>query len=189
MVKLTKIYTRGGDAGETSLGDGSRVPKGDRRVAAYGTVDEANAVIGMARLHTRDWPDADAMLSRIQNDLFDLGADLCTPEEEEPKYPPLRIVQAQVDRLETEIDAMNAGLAPLTSFILPGGSPAAAHLHLARTVVRRAERLMTDLARHEPVTAAALKYVNRLSDHLFVLSRVVNRNGADDVLWVPGANR
>lgn len=194
MVKLTKIYTRGGDAGETSLGDGSRVPKGDRRVAAYGTVDEANAVIGMARLHTHglhggDWPDADAMLGRIQNDLFDLGADLCTPEEEEPKYPPLRIVQAQVDRLEAEIDAMNAGLAPLTSFILPGGSPAAAHLHLARTVVRRAERLMTDLARHEPVTAAALKYVNRLSDHLFVLSRVVNRNGADDVLWVPGANR
>ena len=189
MVKLTKIYTRGGDAGETSLGDGNRVPKHDRRVAAYGTVDEANAVIGMARLHVRDWPDADAMLGRIQNDLFDLGADLCTPEEEEPKYPPLRIVQAQVDRLEAEIDAMNAGLAPLTSFILPGGSPAAAHLHLARTVVRRAERLMTDLARHEPVTGAALKYVNRLSDHLFVLSRVVNRNGADDVLWVPGANR
>ncbi|BAI76506.1 ATP:cob(I)alamin adenosyltransferase (plasmid) [Azospirillum sp. B510] len=189
MVKLTKIYTRGGDAGETSLGDGSRVPKHDRRVAAYGTVDEANAVIGMARLHTADRPDADAMLGRIQNDLFDLGADLCTPEEEAPKYPPLRIVQAQVDRLEAEIDAMNAGLAPLTSFILPGGSPAAAHLHLARTVVRRAERLMTDLARHEPVTAAALKYVNRLSDHLFVLSRVVNRNGADDVLWVPGANR
>ena len=189
MVKLTKIYTRGGDAGETSLGDGSRVPKHDRRVAAYGTVDEANAVIGMARLHTHDWPEADAMLGRIQNDLFDLGADLCTPEEEAPKYPPLRIVQAQVDRLEGEIDAMNAGLAPLTSFILPGGSPAAAHLHLARTVVRRAERLMTDLARHEPVTPAALKYVNRLSDHLFVLSRVVNRNGADDVLWVPGANR
>ncbi|WP_042697084.1 cob(I)yrinic acid a,c-diamide adenosyltransferase [Azospirillum sp. B506] len=189
MVKLTKIYTRGGDAGETSLGDGSRVPKHDRRVAAYGTVDEANAVIGMARLHTRDWPDADVMLGRIQNDLFDLGADLCTPEEEAPKYPPLRIVQAQVDRLEAEIDAMNADLAPLTSFILPGGSPAAAHLHLARTVVRRAERLMTDLARHESVTPAALKYVNRLSDHLFVLSRVVNRNGADDVLWVPGANR
>lgn len=189
MVKLTKIYTRGGDAGETSLGDGSRVPKHDRRVAAYGTVDEANAVIGMARLHCHDWREADAMLGRIQNDLFDLGADLCTPEEEEPKYPPLRIVQAQVDRLEAEIDAMNAGLAPLTSFILPGGSPAAAYLHLARTVVRRAERLMTDLARHEPVTHAALKYVNRLSDHLFVLSRVVNRNGADDVLWVPGANR
>ncbi|PWC33194.1 cob(I)yrinic acid a,c-diamide adenosyltransferase [Azospirillum sp. TSO35-2] len=189
MVKLTKIYTRGGDAGETSLGDGRRVPKGDRRVAAYGTVDEANATVGMARLHTAAWPEADAMLGRIQNDLFDLGADLCTPEEEAPKYPPLRIVDAQVDRLEAEIDAMNAGLAPLTSFILPGGSPAAAHLHLARTVVRRAERLMTDLARDEAVTPAALKYVNRLSDHLFVLSRVVNRNGADDVLWVPGANR
>ena len=189
MVKLNKIYTRGGDAGETSLGDGRRVPKNDRRVAAYGTVDEANAVIGMARLHLSDWPDADTMLGRIQNDLFDLGADLCTPEVEEPKYPPLRIVLAQVDRLEAEIDAMNANLAPLTSFILPGGSPAAAYLHLARTVVRRAERLMTELARHEPVTPAALKYVNRLSDHLFVLSRVVNRNGADDVLWVPGANR
>ncbi len=189
MVKLTRIYTRGGDAGETSLGDGSRVPKGDRRVAAYGTVDEANATVGLARLHSTGLPEADAMLGRIQNDLFDLGADLCTPEEENPKYPPLRIVQAQVDRLEAEIDAMNAGLAPLTSFILPGGSPAAAHLHLARTVVRRAERLIADLARHEPVTPAALKYVNRLSDHLFVLGRVVNRNGADDVLWVPGANR
>ncbi|WP_372396225.1 cob(I)yrinic acid a,c-diamide adenosyltransferase [Azospirillum sp. HJ39] len=189
MVKLTRIYTRGGDAGETSLGDGSRVPKGDRRVAAYGTVDEANAAVGLARLHSTDLPEADAMLGRIQNDLFDLGADLCTPEEETPKYPPLRIVQAQVDRLEAEIDAMNAGLAPLTSFILPGGSPAAAYLHLARTVVRRAERLIADLALHEPVTPAALKYVNRLSDHLFVLGRVVNRNGADDVLWVPGANR
>ncbi len=199
MVKLTRIYTRGGDAGETSLGDGSRVPKHDRRVAAYGTVDEANAAIGLARLHTApplmaERPDIDAMLGRIQNDLFDLGADLCTPEEPEPKYPPLRIVQSQVDRLEAEIDAMNATLAPLTSFILPGGSPAAAHLHLARTVTRRAERLMTDLARHEPVTPAALKYVNRLSDHLFVLSRVVNTpgaggNGAGDVLWVPGGNR
>jgi cob(I)alamin adenosyltransferase len=165
------------------------VPKHDRRVAAYGTVDEANAVIGMARLHTAGLTEADAMLGRIQNDLFDLGADLCTPEEEEPKYPPLRIVQAQVVRVEAEIDAMNADRAPLSSVILPGGCPAAAHLHLARTVVRRAERLMTDLARHEPMTPAALKYVNRLSDHLFVLSRVVNRNGADDVLWVPGANR
>lgn len=189
MVKLTRIYTRGGDAGETSLGDGSRVPKHDRRVAAYGTVDEANAAVGLARLHTADQPEIDAMLGRIQNDLFDLGADLCTPEEEEPKYPPLRVIQSQVDRLEAEIDAMNADLAPLTSFILPGGSPAAAHLHLARTVTRRAERLMTDLARHEPVTPAALKYVNRLSDHLFVLSRVVNGHGAGDVLWVPGGNR
>ncbi|MGF7174223.1 cob(I)yrinic acid a,c-diamide adenosyltransferase [Azospirillum doebereinerae] len=194
MVKLTRIYTRGGDAGETSLGDGSRVPKHDRRVAAYGTVDEVNACVGLARLHTTpekmgDRPDIDAMLGRIQNDLFDLGADLCTPEEPEPKYPPLRIVQAQVDRLEAEIDAMNADLAPLNSFILPGGSPAAAHLHLARTVARRAERLMTDLARDEPVTAAALKYINRLSDHLFVLGRVVNDGGANDVLWVPGGNR
>lgn len=199
MVKLTRIYTRGGDAGETSLGDGTRVPKHDRRVAAYGTVDEANAAIGLARLHTapdRTAPDqmggqpgVDAMLARIQNDLFDLGADLCTPEEAEPKYPPLRIVQSQVDRLEAEIDAMNADLAPLTSFILPGGSPAAAHLHLARTVARRAERLMTDLARDEPVTPAALKYINRLSDHLFVLSRVVNGKGTNDVLWVPGGNR
>ncbi len=189
MVKLTRIYTRGGDAGETSLGDGSRVPKHDRRVAAYGTVDEANAAIGLARLHTMDSPAIDAMLARIQNDLFDLGADLCTPEEPEPAYPPLRVLQSQVDRLEAEIDAMNADLAPLTSFILPGGSPAAAHLHLARTVARRAERLMTDLARHEPVTAAALKYINRLSDHLFVLGRVVNGNGAGDVLWVPGGNR
>lgn len=189
MVSLTRIYTRGGDAGETSLGDGSRVPKHDRRVAAYGTVDEANAAIGLVRLHTKDQPAIDAMLGRIQNDLFDLGADLCTPEEPEPKYPPLRVLQSQVDRLEAEIDAMNADLAPLKSFILPGGSPAAAHLHLARTIARRAERLMTDLARHEPVTPAALKYVNRLSDHLFVLGRVVNDNGASDVLWVPGANR
>ncbi|SMH36970.1 cob(I)yrinic acid a,c-diamide adenosyltransferase [Azospirillum agricola] len=198
MVKLTRIYTRGGDAGETSLGDGSRVPKHDRRVAAYGTVDEANAAVGLARLHTgadamggrpEIAPGIDAMLGRIQNDLFDLGADLCTPEEPDPKYPPLRVLQSQVDRLEAEIDAMNADLAPLTSFILPGGSPAAAHLHLARTVARRAERLMTDLARHEPVNPAALKYINRLSDHLFVLGRVVNGNGAGDVLWVPGANR
>ncbi|MCW2242748.1 cob(I)yrinic acid a,c-diamide adenosyltransferase [Azospirillum canadense] len=198
MVKLTRIYTRGGDKGETSLGDGSRVPKHDLRVAAYGTVDEANAVIGLARLHTQglhtaalpaSLPDVDAMLARIQNDLFDLGADLCTPEEPDPKYPPLRVLESQVDRLEAEIDAMNADLAPLTSFILPGGSPAAAHLHLARTVVRRAERHITELAGQEPVNPAAVKYVNRLSDHLFVLSRAVNGNGAGDVLWVPGANR
>ncbi|HYG91066.1 MAG TPA: cob(I)yrinic acid a,c-diamide adenosyltransferase [Azospirillum sp.] len=189
MVKLTRIYTRGGDKGETSLGNGARVPKHDLRVAAYGTVDEANAVLGLARLHTLVDADADAMLARIQNDLFDLGADLCTPEEPNPKYPPLRILDAQVDRLEREIDAMNESLAPLTSFILPGGSPAAAHLHLARTVVRRAERLMTELALHEPVNPAAIRYANRLSDHLFVLSRRLNGNGASDVLWVPGANR
>ena len=189
MVKLTRIYTRGGDRGETSLGNGARVPKHDLRVAAYGTVDEANAVIGLARLHTGDDAEADSMLSRIQNDLFDLGADLCTPEEEAPKYPPLRVLDAQVDRLEREIDAMNKALAPLGSFILPGGSPAAAHLHLARTVVRRAERLMTELALHEAVNPAAIKYANRLSDHLFVLSRRLNGNGASDVLWVPGGNR
>ncbi|WP_431860044.1 cob(I)yrinic acid a,c-diamide adenosyltransferase [Azospirillum sp.] len=189
MVKLTRIYTRGGDRGETSLGNGARVPKHDLRVAAYGTVDEANAVVGLARLHTRDDADADSMLARVQNDLFDLGADLCTPEEADPKYPPLRILDSQVDRLEREIDAMNETLAPLTSFILPGGSPAAAHLHLARTVVRRAERLMTELALHEPVNPAAIKYANRLSDHLFVLSRRLNGNGAADVLWVPGGNR
>ncbi|TWA76353.1 cob(I)alamin adenosyltransferase [Azospirillum brasilense] len=189
MVKLTRIYTRGGDRGETSLGDGRRVPKHDPRVTAYGTVDEANAVIGLVRLHTADQPETDAMLARIQNDLFDLGADLCTPEAENPAYPPLRILESQVDRLEAEIDAMNADLAPLTSFILPGGSPAAAHLHLARTVVRRAERLMTELAEVEPVNPAAVKYANRLSDHLFVLGRKLNANGAADVLWVPGANR
>ncbi|HYH38564.1 MAG TPA: cob(I)yrinic acid a,c-diamide adenosyltransferase [Azospirillum sp.] len=189
MVKLTRIYTRGGDRGETSLGNGARVPKHDLRVSAYGTVDEANAVIGLARLHTAQDAGSDAMLARIQNDLFDLGADLCTPGEPDPKYPPLRILDAQVDRLEREIDAMNEDLAPLTSFILPGGSPASAHLHLARTVVRRAERLMTELALHEPVNPAAIKYANRLSDHLFVLSRRLNGNGAADVLWVPGGNR
>jgi cob(I)alamin adenosyltransferase len=189
MVKLTRIYTRGGDQGQTSLGNGARVPKHDVRVAAYGTVDEANAILGIARLHSAGDPDTDAMLGRIQNDLFDLGADLCTPEEENPKYPPLRIVDAQVDRLEREIDALNAGLEPLNSFILPGGSPLAAHLHHARTVARRAERLMTELSGHEPVGAPALKYINRLSDHLFVLSRHVNGRGTADVLWVPGANR
>ncbi|AWJ91754.1 ATP:cob(I)alamin adenosyltransferase (plasmid) [Azospirillum baldaniorum] len=189
MVKLTRIYTRGGDRGQTSLGDGRRVPKHDPRVTAYGTVDEANAVIGLVRLHTADQPETDAMLARIQNDLFDLGADLCTPESEDPPYPPLRILESQVDRLEAEIDAMNADLAPLNSFILPGGAPAAAHLHLARTVVRRAERLMTELAEVEPVNPAAVKYANRLSDHLFVLSRKLNANGTADVLWVPGANR
>ncbi|QJE71827.1 cob(I)yrinic acid a,c-diamide adenosyltransferase [Aerophototrophica crusticola] len=193
MVKLTRIYTRGGDQGETSLGDGTRVPKHALRVAAYGTVDEANACIGLARLHTGGQPgtlaEADAMLGRIQNDLFDLGADLCTPEQQDPPYPPLRIVDAQVDRLEAEIDAMNADLSPLNSFILPGGTPAAAHLHLARTVARRAERLMTELARHEPVGGPALRYINRLSDHLFVISRWVNDKGALDVLWVPGKNR
>ena len=187
MVTLTKIYTRGGDAGETSLGSGDRVKKHDVRVAAYGTADEANAVIGVARLHTSG--DADAMLARIQNDLFDLGADLCTPEDGKRADGALRIVDSQVDRLEAEIDAMNADLAPLTSFILPGGTAASSHLHLARTVARRCERLMTELAGSEPVNPAAIKYINRLSDHLFVLARKLNDNGADDVLWVPGASR
>lgn len=187
MVRLTRIYTKGGDKGETSLGDGARVSKTDLRVAAFGTVDEANACVGLARLHTTG--DADAMLMRIQNDLFDLGADLCTPEAPDPKYPPLRIVEAQVERLEREIDAMNEKLAPLNSFILPGGSPAAAALHLARTVARRAEREIVALAARETINAAAVRYINRLSDHLFVLSRHLNDDGAKDVLWVPGKNR
>jgi cob(I)alamin adenosyltransferase len=195
MVELNRIYTRGGDRGETSLGDGSRVAKHDPRVAALGAVDEANAVIGLARLHTRApaaGDDADAMLRRIQNDLFDLGADLCTPEGDRRsarKGGALRIVVQQVGRLEAEIDAMNDALAPLSSFILPGGRPAAAYLHLARTVVRRAERLMTALAATDAVNPVALQYVNRLSDHLFVLARRLNDNGACDVLWVPGENR
>ena len=187
MVRLTRIYTRGGDAWQTSLGDGARVSKSSTRVAAFGTVDEANSAVGIARLHATG--DADAMLGRIQNDLFDLGADLCTPEEENPKYPPLRISDRQVERLEHEIDAMNEKLAPLDSFILPGGSPAAAYLHLARTVARRAERLIVELAATEPVNPAAVRYANRLSDHLFVLSRHLNEDGRRDVLWVPGSNR
>ena len=187
MVRLTRIYTRGGDRGETSLGDGSRVPKRALRVAAYGTVDEANAAIGIARLHTD--PAADEMLGRIQNDLFDLGADLCTPEDGGRAAGALRIVAAQVERLEREIDAMNATLQPLDSFILPGGTAAAAYLHLARTIARRAERLVSELAGAERVNPEALKYLNRLSDHLFVLSRRVNDGGARDVLWRPGANR
>tara|TARA_R110000868_G_scaffold47339_4_gene155370 strand:+ start:761 stop:1345 length:585 start_codon:yes stop_codon:yes gene_type:complete len=193
MVKLTKIYTRGGDKGETSLGDGSRVKKHALRVATYGTLDEANAAIGLARLHTDaigDDGEADAMLAHIQNDLFDLGADLCTPSkpDEDPSQV-LRIVDGQVDRLESEIDSMNAALSPLTSFVLPGGSPAAAYLHLARAIVRRAEREMTELAGCEDVNPAALKYANRLSDHLFVLSRHINARGAGDILWTPGMNR
>ncbi|MGE4064075.1 MAG: cob(I)yrinic acid a,c-diamide adenosyltransferase [Rhodospirillaceae bacterium] len=188
MVKLTKIYTRGGDKGETSLGDGTRVKKHNLRVATYGTVDEANAAIGVARLDGASGAEVDAMLSRIQNDLFDLGADLCTPiTPDEGKA--LRIVEAQVDRLEREIDAMNAKLSPLTSFVLPGGTAAAAALHVARTIVRRAERDIAALAEQEDINPAALKYANRLSDHLFVLSRFINRRQGGDVLWVPGANR
>ena len=187
MVKLTRIYTRGGDKGKTALGDGTRVPKQSLRVEAYGTVDEANAAIGLARLHVVG--DDDAMLARIQNDLFDLGADLCTPEDGRRGAGALRIVAAQVKRLETEIDAMNAALQPLTSFVLPGGTPAAAYLHLARTMTRRAERLTCALAETEKVNAEAIKYLNRLSDHLFVLGRRVNDNGARDVLWQPGLTR
>jgi cob(I)alamin adenosyltransferase len=184
MVKLTRIYTRGGDKGQTSLGSGKRVAKHDPRVAAYGQVDEANAAIGLARLHTKG--AADAMLARIQNDLFDLGADLCRPEAKEGD---LRIVESQVLRLEREIDKMNAALQPLQSFVLPGGIPAAAYLHLARTIARRAERAMTALAEASPVNPEAIKYINRLSDHLFVLSRYLNGKGKRDVLWQPGANR
>ncbi|HYB08237.1 MAG TPA: cob(I)yrinic acid a,c-diamide adenosyltransferase [Alphaproteobacteria bacterium] len=187
MVKLTRIYTRGGDRGETSLGDGARVPKHALRVAAYGTVDEANSVIGLARLHTKD--EADAMLARVQNDLFDLGADLCTPSGGTREAKALRIVDAQIERLEREIDEMNEALKPLDSFILPGGSPAAAYLHLARTVMRRAERLTAELAILETINPAALRYANRLSDHLFVLARYLNDKGKKDVLWVPGGNR
>jgi cob(I)alamin adenosyltransferase len=186
MVRLTRIYTKGGDGGETSLGDGSRVKKQALRVEAYGTVDEANATIGLARLNAD--AEVDEMLARIQNDLFDLGADLATPEGGRDK-PALRIVAAQTERLEREIDALNAGLKPLDSFVLPGGSPCAAHLHLARTVVRRAERLVAALAERETLNAEALKYLNRLSDHLFVLARHVNDRGGRDVLWQPGANR
>jgi cob(I)alamin adenosyltransferase len=187
MVTLTKIYTKGGDRGRTSLGDGARVPKHDQRVAAYGTVDEANAVIGLARLHTEAL--ADAMLARIQNDLFDLGADLCRPGDDPAEADVLRIQPQQVQRLEDEIDALNLGLKPLNSFVLPGGRPAAAFLHQARTVVRRAERLTTQLAEREAISPVAIQYLNRLSDHLFVLARHLNDKGAADVLWVPGAHR
>lgn len=187
MVRLTRIYTRGGDRGETSLGDGSRVKKHALRVEAFGTVDEANAAIGLARLHAAS--DADAMLARIQNDLFDLGADLCTPEDGRRAAGALRIEAAQVERLEREIDAMNGELKPLDSFILPGGTPCGAALHLARTVTRRAERLVVALGEGETINPEALKYLNRLSDHLFVLSRWVNDRGIHDVVWIPGANR
>ncbi len=190
MVKLTKIYTRGGDKGETSLGDGARVKKYDLRVAAYGTLDEANSVIGLARLSTANDAATDAMLMRIQHDLFDLGADLCTPiAAGEKPGGALRITQAQVDRLEREIDAMNAKLSPLTSFVLPGGAAAAAYLHLARTVVRRAEREITELGEREALNPVSLIYANRLSDHLFVLARHINASAGGDVMWVPGANR
>ncbi len=180
MVKLDVITTRGGDGGETSLGDGTRLAKDAPRVAALGEVDECNAAIALLRLHTNG--DRDAMLARIQNDLFDLGADLCMPGTEGG----LRVTAAQCLRLEAEIQAMNAHLPALRSFVLPGGTPAAAHAHLARTVARRAERTVVSLAAAEPLNPLAVRYLNRLSDHLFVLSRVLNGNGAGDVLWVPG---
>ena len=192
MVVLNRIYTRTGDDGTTALGTGERRVKYDLRVAAYGTVDEVNAAIGLARLHTVNDERVDGMLARIQNDLFDLGADLCSPDKGKgPGGERLAIVDAQVARLEQEIDALNGGLAPLRSFVLPGGTPAAAALHLARTVCRRAERLIVELSHRpgETVSAAVIKYVNRLSDFLFVASRYVNDNGTRDVLWVPGKNR
>lgn len=189
MVTLNRIYTRGGDKGRTALGNGKRVEKHSARVEAYGTVDEANATLGLARLHAGDRPDVDAILSRVQNDLFDVGADLATPAEPEPQYPPLRITARQVDQLEEDIDRFNAQLEPLSSFILPGGTALASHLHLSRTVTRRAERGVTLLATEEDINPEVTRYLNRLSDLLFVLSRAVNDNGRTDVLWVPGKNR
>ena len=191
MVVLNKIYTRTGDAGSSGLGSGERRSKSDPRFEAIGTVDELNAQIGMARLHEKSLGvDLGAILTRIQNDLFDLGADLATPETDKPaRRERLRINAAQVERLEGEIDALNARLSPLTSFVLPGGSPAAATLHVCRTVARRAERTMVALATGEKVNPDALRYVNRLSDLLFVAARIANDNGAADVLWIPGENR
>lgn len=193
MVVLNRIYTKTGDKGTTALGSGERVSKTSKRIAAYGTVDETNAQLGMVRVHLAGADaEVDQMLLRIQNDMFDLGADLCVPDRgEELPYVPLRMSDAQVKRLETEIDSMNAVLQPLKSFILPGGSPAAAALHVARTVCRRAEREMVELAamNNEPVSSAALQYINRLSDWLFVAGRFVNDHGKADVLWVPGQNK
>lgn len=193
MVVLNRIYTRTGDAGTTALGSGERVPKTSVRIAAYGTVDETNALVGVARVQLAGAePDVDAMLLRVQNDLFDLGADLCVPDRgEKLPYEPLRVSDAQVKRLEEEIDLMNESLQPLRSFILPGGSAAGAALHVARTVSRRAERLIVELAAlpGEPVSAPVLKYINRLSDFLFVAGRYVNDRGKADVLWVPGKNK
>jgi cob(I)alamin adenosyltransferase len=190
VVVLNRIYTRTGDDGTTALATGERRPKFDLRVAAYGTLDELNAAIGIARLHTAG--NVDAMLKRVQNDLFDLGADLCTPESaKDADRERLRVIEAQVTRLEQEIDLLNQELAPLRSFVLPGGTPAAAYLHLARTICRRAERLAVELAQKpgEKVSATAIKYVNRLSDFLFVAARYTNDKGGRDVLWEPGKNR
>jgi cob(I)alamin adenosyltransferase len=192
MVKLNKIYTRTGDDGATGLASGPRRRKDDLRVEAYGAVDEANSALGLARLATKDMPRLDAMLARLQNELFDLGADLATPDTgEKLGYEPLRILQSQVDRLESEIDDLNGDLDPLRSFVLPGGSPAAAHLHLARAIARRAERIMVSLAArpNEKLGAPALRYINRLSDFLFVAARWANDQGKADALWVPGQTR
>lgn len=187
MVKLTRIYTRTGDSGQTGLGDGARVDKYGARVTAFGSVDEANSVLGLARLHAG--ADLDTMLARVQNDLFDLGADLCTPEVEEPPYPPLRIVESQIQGLEEAIDLLNADLPALRSFVLPGGAALAAYLHLGRTVVRRAERDICALAVQETINPLALKYMNRLSDYLFVAARHANLDTGGDVLWEPGKHR
>lgn len=186
MVKLNKIYTKTGDRGQTGLSDGSRVAKSSARIAAIGAVDETNSAIGVARLDAEG--DFDAMLSRIQNDLFDLGADLSMPEDGKAEDR-LRIVPAQVERLEREIDAMNAALAPLKSFVLPGGTALASHLHLARAIARRAERAIVELAAQEAINEAVIQYANRLSDHLFVMARAANNDGMGDVLWIPGKNR
>ncbi|SNB70458.1 cob(I)alamin adenosyltransferase [Arboricoccus pini] len=189
MIALTRIYTKGGDGGQTSLGDGSRVSKDDLRIEAIGSVDEVNAVIGVARADLPAGDPADLMLARIQNDLFDLGADLCRPLPDPEGRSVLRLLPGQVQRLEAEIDAMNAELEPLTSFVLPGGRRSAAHLHHARTVTRRAERLAVALGRQASLNPVLLHYLNRLSDHLFVLARTLNEGGRADVLWVPGAHR
>ncbi|WP_136658411.1 cob(I)yrinic acid a,c-diamide adenosyltransferase [Nitratireductor sp. XY-223] len=191
MVRLNKIYTRTGDDGTTALGSGERRAKHDLRVEAYGTVDEANAAIGMARLHTAGHAGLDAILARMQNDFFDLGADLATPDTgKKAEHPPLRVTESQVERIEAEIDSLNADLEPLRSFVLPGGTAAAANLHLARTVARRAERLMVALAdTGEAVNPAAMRYINRVSDLLFVAARCANGNGSKDVLWKPGEHR
>ena len=186
MVKLNRIYTKTGDAGQTGLSDGSRVAKFSARITAIGAVDETNSAVGIARLDAEG--DADAMLARIQNDLFDMGADLSMPEDGKPGER-LRIAPIQVDRLEREIDAMNARLEPLSSFVLPGGTALAAHLHLARAIARRAERAIVELAAKETINPAAIHYANRLSDHLFVMARAANNEGMGDVLWVPGKNR
>jgi cob(I)alamin adenosyltransferase len=191
LVVLNRIYTKTGDDGTTALGSGERRLKSDLRVDAYGTVDETNAAIGIARLHLKNEPEVEAIMQRVQNDLFDLGADFAVPEGEGAPKERLRVVESQVERLEAEIDKLNASLKPLRSFVLPGGEPSAAYLHLARTICRRAERLAVHLSQQksEKVNPAAVRYLNRLSDLLFVAARYVNGRGERDVLWVPGANR